>query len=212
MACHCKFPDRDQILDFLLKQDSKTLEMLAKKNEYCWRDIAFGLVNKFNDNLLYQDNGTRQFYGHHPDDVYNTIKRRIPELRSKNGYRVCDIDNIFFNDQLRTAQLIEIKCFCGEPTQSQLEILRRLDKAVRLWSKQEEFEFLGTHIVQFENVSEFSGRVWVNGTEVSGKEMHEILSGYRRMPSYFENPDIKVVRVEDEAFGSDLVIKGEINN
>jgi hypothetical protein len=212
LACSCHFPDRDEILDFLLKQDSKTLEMLAKKNEICWRDIAFGLVNKFNDNLLYQDNGTRQFYGHHPDDVYNVTKRSLPELASRNGYSIIDLDNVIKNRIKKTLQIVEVKCFNGQLSWVQFDQLKTADEAYRLWCRKNGYEFLGTHIVQFENVSEFSGKVWLNDVQIDGKQFHEVLSGYRRMPSYFEDPDVKVVKVEDEAFGSDLVIKGERNN
>lgn len=103
----------------------------------------------------------------------NWVRQNLPD--SREGFWVTDIDFVLWDKEEKCFMLLEVKQHSGIMRPFQEKIFKLLDK----WLRQgvdEDWEYLGYHVIRFENRSFEDGRCWLDGEEVTEEELIDFLS------------------------------------
>ena len=99
------------------------------------------------------------------------VRQNLPDTGT--GFMVSDIDFFIFNHKTRKAMILEVKTKGADLRPFQVRMYAMLDKAL---STLEGYEWLGCHVLKFENTGFHDGRAWLDGRLVNEAEVKKILS------------------------------------
>lgn len=117
---------------------------------------------------------TRQEFSHNRDLTFSGwIRQNLPD--SSTGFMVSDLDFIIQNYKTKKIMLLEIKTRNTDLKYWQSNLFNNLDK----WIKRgidNDWRYLGFHIIKFENTCFNDGQVYFDGELKSEKELVNLLS------------------------------------
>jgi hypothetical protein len=102
------------------------------------------------------------------------IRNNLPD--SNTGFYVSDIDYYLFNVKLKKGLILEEKTHMGSVKLWQRDMYKRIQRWIRLGSVKDGWEWLGCHLIQFENTSPDDGAVYVDHKQVMREELIKFLS------------------------------------
>ena len=103
------------------------------------------------------------------------IKDKLPD--SETGYLVYNLDFILWHKDERKLILIEEKTRFGELAQAfRMLMINVIAPALRNYAKENEIDFRGFMLIQFENTCPSDGKIYLNDKEISEEELIKILS------------------------------------
>ncbi len=102
------------------------------------------------------------------------IRKFLPESTS-TGYLVTDLDFILYNYKTKKVMLLEIKTRNSCLKFWQLKLFKNLDKWIRR-GIDEDWGYLGFHVIKFKNTWFDDGRVFFDGKEVYEQDLIKKLS------------------------------------
>lgn len=111
--------------------------------------------------------------GIRPLDFSNWVRRNLPD--SSTGYMVTDLDFILSNYRTKKIMMLEIKTRRSRMPEFQRRLFADIDR----WIKQGidgGWQFLGFHLLVFENNSFEDGRAWFDNIEISEADLKRKLS------------------------------------
>tara|TARA_R110000744_G_scaffold6534_3_gene22829 strand:+ start:166 stop:555 length:390 start_codon:yes stop_codon:yes gene_type:complete len=101
------------------------------------------------------------------------VRAKLPD--SSTGYCVSDLDFILWNWKSKKVIMIELKQRGGYPENFQSKMWSNINK----WIKKgidNEWKYLGFHLIQFENTEFINGKCYLNRKEISEKNLIDFLS------------------------------------
>lgn len=101
------------------------------------------------------------------------IRSKLPS--SATGYSSTDIDFVLFNWKTKKVMLIEEKCRKAEPSFNQHELFKFMHKWIEK-GIDSDWQYLGYHLIQFENECPSDGKIYLDRQEISEKQLIEFLS------------------------------------
>jgi len=129
---------------------------------------------------------TRQEISFNRDNSFSIWSRRnLPD--SSTGFMVSDIDFILYDWNLKKIMLLETKCKNDEVKTWQ----RNLFNNIHRWIKKgidDDWEYKGFHLIQYENTSFIDGKVYFDKKEIEEKELIEILS-FGKIKNEWKSPN-----------------------
>lgn len=103
------------------------------------------------------------------------IRECLPD--SCSGFTVTNLDWVFWNYKNRILLLAEEKMYRGKLRFNQSQIFKEIiAPSLKEYCENHDIQFLGFHLIQFENTSPKDGRIWWDGTEISETELIDRLS------------------------------------
>uniref|UniRef100_A0A6H1ZHI4 Uncharacterized protein n=1 Tax=viral metagenome TaxID=1070528 RepID=A0A6H1ZHI4_9ZZZZ len=103
------------------------------------------------------------------------IRNNLPD--SSKGLMVSDLDFILQNYKTKVLMLLEIKTRNAELKTWQKSLFKKLSR----WIKNgidKDWNYLGFHIIKFENTFFNDGKCWLDNKVVSESELKDILSAF----------------------------------
>lgn len=108
------------------------------------------------------------------DTIFNDwIRDELPD--SVSGFRCSDIDFMLWNVNTKRFIILELKYRMVSPTQPQMDMFQRLNKWI-IKGIDDDWQYLGFHLIQFENKCFNSGRCYLDKKEVSEEYLRHFLS------------------------------------
>jgi len=101
------------------------------------------------------------------------VRSNLPD--SSTGFLVSDLDFILQNYKTKKIMLLEIKTRNADMKQWQSKLFKQIDKWIRK-SIDAEWEYLGFHLIQFENTYFDDGKVYFDRKESNEKAIKKALS------------------------------------
>ena len=101
------------------------------------------------------------------------VLQNLPDTGT--GFMVSDIDFFMFNHKTKKALILEIKTKGSDLRPFQVRMYAMLDKALSSISE-DGYEWLGCHVLKFENSGFHDGLAWLDGRLVSEAEVKIFLS------------------------------------
>lgn len=101
------------------------------------------------------------------------IREKLPD--SKTGYLVSDIDFVLYNFKTKKLMILEVKTRNAELRMWQTIFYKNISN----WLKKgidEDWTFLGVHIIKFENTFFNDGKCFLDGEEINEENLIEFLS------------------------------------
>lgn len=101
------------------------------------------------------------------------IRKNLPD--SSLGFLVSDIDFFIFNKTKKKALILEVKTRGGDIKDWQVKMYKNINS----WIKKgiaDDWQWLGVHLLQFENTNFNDGKVYLDRVEKTEKEIIEFLS------------------------------------
>ena len=103
------------------------------------------------------------------------IHDKLPD--SCTGFTVTNLDWVFWNYKNRILLISEEKMYKGKLPFFQSQIFKEiLAPALKEYCENHDIQFLGFHLIQFENTSPKDGKIWWDGNEISETELIDRLS------------------------------------
>lgn len=113
-------------------------------------------------------------YTHKRDLTFSGwIRKNLPD--SKLGFLVSDIDFFIYNKTKKKALILEVKTRGGDIKDWQAKMY----KNINFWIKKgidDDWQWLGVHLLQFQNTNFNDGKVYLDRVEKTEKEIIEFLS------------------------------------
>lgn len=117
---------------------------------------------------------TRQEFTNTRDLTFSKwIRANLPN--SSTGYLVTDLDFVIFNYVSKNLLLMEVKTRGSKLKYWQSELFNLLDKCLKEGIKAP-YNYLGFHLISFENANFKDGKVYLDNKESSEAEIENILS------------------------------------
>ena len=101
------------------------------------------------------------------------IKDMLPT--GELGFWVSDIDFVFYNREKNKLMLLEIKHGDNNLRDFQVELFSKLDLMLREGAKNIGCDYLGYHILRFENSFWDSGKVYLDEKEITEEEFKKLI-------------------------------------
>lgn len=106
-------------------------------------------------------------------DFSKWVRNNLPD--SDTGFSVSDLDFVLWNWKTKKVMLLEIKTRGSQPKKNQLEMWRNLHKWIGK-GIDNDWNYLGFHLVVFENTNFEDGKCCLDHNVISEKELIEFLS------------------------------------
>jgi len=100
--------------------------------------------------------------------------REQPEIDSKKGYLISDVDFMYYHRYSGLWMLLEVKCKISEPKSWHRNMLLILDKCAK-----NDPNYRGFHLISFENSTPDNGRIFINTRHVT-KEQFMLFLQYKK--------------------------------
>jgi len=100
--------------------------------------------------------------------------RKQPEIESKKGYVATNIDFLWANYKNGFWMLLEEKRHGGKPTKSQIELFTLLDGILKRLGQYGIYK--GFHYLIFERTNPDDGKMWLDGDEITIRELLDFLT------------------------------------
>lgn len=102
------------------------------------------------------------------------VREKLPD--SFTGFCASDLDLILWNFNTKKVMLLEVKTRNQKIKAYQRNMWRKLNKWLICGIRGDGWEYLGFHLVTFENLSFEDGRCYLDKSEVTEAELIEFLS------------------------------------
>ena len=103
------------------------------------------------------------------------IRQKLPEANT--GFCVTDLDWIMWNWKTRRLVILEEKTRMGSIKTWYRKFLQDvMHPALKVYCADNDIDYRGIHLVQFENEDPEDGKIYLNGKEVTEEELIEFLS------------------------------------
>jgi hypothetical protein len=102
------------------------------------------------------------------------IREKLPD--SFTGFLVSDLDFIIENYKTKKIMLIETKTNNGELREWQKRLFKNIDKWLKRGTEEEDWEYLGFHVIQFEKTGFHDGKCYFDNVEILETELIKKLS------------------------------------
>jgi len=109
-------------------------------------------------------------------DFSRWIRRSLPD--SYDGYMVSDVDFILADVVTKKIMLVEEKTHSADCKKWQKNLFRNIDRWISygIENDSNDWEYLGFHVVTFENTAPYNGLIWFDNKLVTEKQLIDKLS------------------------------------
>jgi hypothetical protein len=99
-------------------------------------------------------------------------------IDSSRGLLVTDIDFVFINPKRKVLMLLEVKQKNNYPRPFQLNLFMLLDMIIRKGIADSGYDYLGFHVLRFENTFWDDGKVWYDEKEITESEFKTMMNNF----------------------------------
>jgi len=109
--------------------------------------------------------------------------RKQPELDSYKGYNTSNVDFMWMNERLLQWLFLEEKRWLAKIPPAQRRIFEKLDQSISC------SDYLGFHVIIFENTDTDDGRMILDGREIERKDLIDFLT-FEKSIDWYDTPDL----------------------
>ena len=118
------------------------------------------------------------------------IRKKLPQPE-ETDFRAYDVDFCLYRKNTRVLMLLEEKTHQSDSSiagvkHDQSLVAHEIDNALSYGAKKTGLNYMGYHLVQFEETSPANGRTWFDGIEIRESDLLEVLSLKYKKAKYVE--------------------------